>query len=80
MSKKKVVAFAASNSKHSINKQLVSYASALLADVELELLDLNDYELPIFSIEREQELGQPELVKALFAKIGECDGLIISFA
>ena len=69
MSSKKVIAFAASNSKHSINKQLVSYASALLVDVEVEVLDLNDYELPIFSIEREEELGQPELAKMLFEKI-----------
>ena len=79
-SKKQVLAFAASNSQHSINKQLVSYASALLTDVQVELIDLNDYELPIFSVEREIEIGQPELAKALFEKIGQCDGLIISFA
>ena len=78
----KVLAFAASSSKKSINKQLVSYASSLLAEVNLqvEILDLNDYELPLFSEDREAELGQPQLAKDFLTKIGESDAVIISFA
>ena len=81
----KVLAFAASSSKKSINKQLVSYASRLLLDEnrhqhEVEILDLNDYELPLFSEDREAELGQPQLAKDFLTKIGESDAVIISFA
>ena len=37
-----VLAFAASSSKKSINKQLVTYASGLLENANIEILDLND--------------------------------------
>ena len=76
----KVVAFAASSSRHSINKKLVAYAAGLLENVEVEILDLNDYELPLFSVDRERELGHPPLAQAFFDKIGQSDALIISFA
>ncbi|WP_394209080.1 NADPH-dependent FMN reductase [Enterovibrio calviensis] len=76
----KVIAFAASSSKASINKQLVTHAVSMIDGAEAEILDLNDYELPLFSVDREQELGQPEKAKAFFAKIGEADALVISFA
>ena len=77
---KKVVAFGASNSSRSINKKLVTYASGLLDGVEVEVLDLNDYELPLFSVDREDEMGQPELAQVFLKKITDCDGIIISFA
>ena len=81
----KILAFAASSSSKSINKQLVSYASRLLANAELantetELLDINDYELPLFSEDKEAELGQPERAKAFLDKIGQSDAIIIAFA
>lgn len=44
-----IIAFAASSSRKSINKQLVRYASTLLDKAKVEVLDLNDYELPLFS-------------------------------
>lgn len=80
----KILAFAATSSTKSINKQLVSYATSQLAshhqDVETEILDINDYELPLFSEDREAELGQPALAKAFLDKIGNSDAVIISFA
>ncbi len=76
----KIVAFAASSSRYSINKKLVTYVVGLLQNCEVEILDLNDYELPLFSIDRENELGHPDLAKAFFDKIGQSDALIISFA
>jgi NAD(P)H-dependent FMN reductase len=77
---KKVIAFAASNSSRSINKKLVTYAGSLLADAKVEILDLNDYELPLFSVDREDRMGQPELAQAFLKKITDSDGIIISFA
>jgi len=76
----KIIAFAASNHKKSINKQLVTYAGSLLKDKELEILDLNDYELPIYSQEKEEVIGHPALAKAFLVKIAESDGIIISYA
>ena len=37
-------------------------------------------ELPLFSTDKEAELGQPELAKRFFNKIGEADAIVISFA
>lgn len=76
----KLLAFAASSSSKSINKQLVTYATTLLPNAMVEILDINDYEMPIFSQDKEDELGQPQQAKDFFAKLGEADAIIISFA
>lgn len=76
----KIIVFAASSSRKSINKQLVTYAAGLLPDAEVEVLDLNDYEMPLFSEDRENATGIPVLAQQFFNKIAQCDALIISFA
>jgi len=80
----KILAFAASNSKKSINKQLVSFASTRLTqlktDSTVDLLDINDYEMPIYSMDREQETGIPQLAHDFLAKIKSADLVMISFA
>ncbi|MGD8350694.1 MAG: NAD(P)H-dependent oxidoreductase, partial [Gammaproteobacteria bacterium] len=73
---KSVIAFAASSSSRSINKRLVTWACGFLDDAEVEILDLNDYELPLFSVDREDELGQPEPAQAFLRKITDSDGII----
>ena len=76
----KVIAFAASNSKKSINKKLVTYTANLIQDADVEVLDLNDYELPLFSEDKEVELGKPKLAEDFLNKIAEGDLVMISFA
>ena len=80
----KIIAFGASSSSKSINKKLATYAANLAAEVQanvdIEILDLNDFELPLFSQDKEIALGQPEAAKAFFNKLGESDAIIISFA
>jgi chromate reductase len=76
----KILAFAASSSSNSINKKLVTYAASLLNNAEIEILDINDYEMPLFSEDKEKELGQPDAAKRFFSKIGAADALLISFA
>ncbi|MUK61930.1 NADPH-dependent FMN reductase [Aliivibrio fischeri] len=76
----KILALAASSSSTSINKQLATYAAGLVAGAEVEVLDINDYEMPIFSEDKEKEIGQPEQAKRFFQKIGEADAVIISYA
>ena len=46
----------------------------------VDIVDLNDYELPLFSEDKEAEIGKPELANAFLAKIENSDALIISFA
>ncbi|TWX69252.1 NADPH-dependent FMN reductase [Colwellia sp. C1TZA3] len=80
----KIIAFGASSSRQSINKQLATYAANLAAEIQAnidaEVLDLNAFELPLFSQDKEAELGQPEAAKIFFDKLGESDAIIISFA
>lgn len=76
----KILAFAASSSRKSINAQLLRLVSARIEGHEIEFLDINDYEMPLFSEDREDELGQPALAQAFREKISECDLLLISFA
>ena len=80
----KVLIFGASNSKNSINKTLATYAGDLLLQandtVELDIIDLNDFEMPIYSIDREKESGIPAQAQSFFDKIGQADALIISYA
>ena len=76
----KILAFAASNSRNSINRKLVKAAAELLPDAEIELIDLNDYEMPIFSVDREAADGVHSLARKFFEKIGAADALLISYA
>lgn len=77
---KKVIVLGASNSKNSINKQLAIYASELLSDVRVEVLDLNHYDLPIYSFDIENEEGiHPEATK-FSQDLSSADAYIISFA
>lgn len=80
----KVLAFAASTSRQSINRKLIGAAAEMLAElkpgVEVEVLDLVDYEMPIYCIDRENEGGVPEPAQRLHRQIGEADAVLISFA
>ncbi|MFT7580823.1 MAG: NAD(P)-dependent dehydrogenase (short-subunit alcohol dehydrogenase family) [Myxococcota bacterium] len=77
---KRILAFAASTSSTSINRKLVGYAASLVADAEVELLDLNDFEMPIYSGDVERDQGIPALAQAFLDKIAASDALIVSFA
>jgi NAD(P)H-dependent FMN reductase len=75
-----VIVFAATNSEKSINKQLAIFAAEKLENQSYQVLDLNDYEMPIYSVDREAQGGIPDLAHDFFNKISESDSLIISFA
>lgn len=76
----KIIAFAGSNSKNSINKKLAAYVSHLFEGSEVEILDLNDYALPVFGVDLEKEIGQPQLAKDFLDKIALADILVVSLA
>ena len=76
----KILAFAGSNSEVSINKKLVTFAASFFPDDEVEILDLNDYEMPIYKHERELENGIPQLAKDFAAKIDGSDLILMALA
>ncbi|WP_313807937.1 NAD(P)H-dependent oxidoreductase [Flavobacterium sp.] len=76
----KIIAFGASPSKNSINKKLATYVSTLFEQYETEVLDLNDFALPLFSVDLEKEVGQHPLAQAFLDKIATADLLVISMA
>lgn len=76
----KIIAFGGSNSKYSINKKLASYAAHLFQNAEVEVIDLNDFPLPLFSKEIEKEIGFPKEAQAFLDKIASADFIVLSLA
>ncbi|HSD14801.1 MAG TPA: NAD(P)H-dependent oxidoreductase [Flavobacterium sp.] len=76
----KIVAFGGSISQNSINKKLATYVSHLFEHAEVEVLDLNDFAMPVFSVDLEIEVGQHPLGQAFLDKIASADMLVISMA
>jgi len=76
----RIIAFAGSNSSKSINKKLVTYASSIFENAEVEVLDLNRYESPLFSVDVEKEIGVSEEAEAFLQKLKSADVLVVSLA
>lgn len=76
----KILAFAASNSATSINKALAEFAATLVPLAEIEILDLRDFDLPLYSVDLETEIGIPPAAKRFLDRIGAADAIIVSFA
>lgn len=76
---KKVLAFAGSTSSTSINKKLATYAAENLKDAEFDVIDLRDYDLPVYSVDKENE-GFPKAAKEFTELLNNYDGFILSLA
>ncbi|MCL9781863.1 NAD(P)H-dependent oxidoreductase [Vibrio sp. S4M6] len=76
----KVVAFGTSTSSTSINKTLASYAANLIEGAEVTVLDLNKYNVPMFSEDLEKEIGQAEGAKSFLDDLSSADVFVISHA
>lgn len=77
---KRIIALGGSNSKNSINKKFAHWAAHKVEDAEVEVIDLNNYEMPLYSPDIEKENGIPEVVKMLKSKLDSADGFVISLA
>ncbi|SDX49555.1 NAD(P)H-dependent FMN reductase [Lutibacter oricola] len=77
---KNIITLGASTSKKSINKELAEYTGSLLGNVNLIKVDLNNFEMPIYSVDIEAENGMPNGAKKLNELVESADGFIISFA
>lgn len=74
------LAFAASNSSTSINQQFAHWAARQMPGGPVDTLHIADYELPIYSPEREAALGQPSLAREFLQRLRDADAIFISFA
>lgn len=77
---KKIIALGGSSAKQSINKTFASYAANLVQNASVETLDLNDFEMPLYSIDLENEKGIPSQASSLLDKIQSADGIVLSLA
>lgn len=75
----KILAFAGSSSSTSRNRELVKYVLKAFTEADVNLLDLNDFDMPVFSVDREKNGYPPEAHQFLKA-IEECDAVICSLA
>lgn len=77
---KNIITIGGSTSKKSINKTLAEHAADMMSGVTVLKLDLNDYIMPLYSIDLEKEKGFPESLLALNKIIEQTDGIVISLA
>ena len=77
---KKIVAFGASSSSNSINKKLATFAANKIPNSQAIILDLNDFEMPIYSEDRDRINGIPNKAYEFKKILKSGDGIIISFA
>ncbi len=76
----KIIAFAGSNSQNSINKKLATYAASLFEDATVEILDLNDFAMPLFSVDIEKEIGEHPKAQLFLDQLATADILVMSLA
>ncbi|GAA4158948.1 NADPH-dependent FMN reductase [Chryseobacterium ginsenosidimutans] len=75
----KILAFAGSTSSTSINRELVKFVLKDFQNEEINLIDLNDFDMPVFSVDREKK-GFPDEAHLFLKVIEECDIIICSLA
>lgn len=77
----KIISFAGALRKHSVSKQLVLEATRVLAAehaLESDYVDLKDYAFPVYDSDIEQEIGIPDSIARLGARIEEANAIIIA--
>ncbi len=77
---KRILAFGGSTSSKSINKKLAAFALSQMNGTEKVMLDLNDFEMPLFSVDLEREIGIPGEARQFKSQIEQADGIIMSLA
>ncbi|MDF1754124.1 MAG: NAD(P)H-dependent oxidoreductase [Verrucomicrobiales bacterium] len=76
----KILAFGASTSSTSINRQLAGYAASLVEGAEVTNLDLRQFDLPMYSSDEEEQNGIPAAAKSFKDMIINHDAVVVSLA
>ena len=74
---KKILAFAGSNHTKSINYQLLEYVASTVDELEVSVLDIRIWDIPMYSLDLEVR-STPEKINELIELIQEYDGFIIA--
>lgn len=75
-----LLVIAGSSSLSSINLAFAKYAASHIDADSTRVLDLNDFEMPIYSEDREKDSGIPQPAQDFVAAIEASDGIVISLA
>ncbi len=76
----KILAFAGSSRRDSCNKKLVTFAAdqARKHGADVTLIDLRDFDMPLYNGDLESEEGPPEAATRLFNLMKEHHGLLLA--
>ena len=77
---KKIIALGGSNSEKSINKALAIYVAKQLEKTETIIIDLNDFDIPLYGIDKETSDGIPSEATRLSELFNKVDGFVVSLA
>lgn len=75
---KKIIAFAGSNSTVSINAQLIDYVTQQIETADTKIIQLTDYNIPMYNIDTENSSGIPVDVQLFKNELSKADALVIS--
>lgn len=75
-----IAAFAGSNSSTSINRRLVKHVLTYFNEDSTNLLDLNDFEMSLYSIDREKKNGIPKKAHRFREHMHNAEIIICSLA
>jgi NAD(P)H-dependent FMN reductase len=76
----KILAIGGSNSKNSINKALAYFTAQLFESANISNIDISQIEIPIYSIDKETEIGIPSEIIHFAKQIDETDLIVLSLA
>lgn len=77
---KKIIALGGSNSNNSINKILAIYVARQIENTEILVIDLNDFDIPLYGIDLETTNGIPSEAIRLNELFNQADGFVVSLA
>ena len=75
---KNILLFSGSNSSVSINKKLIDYTATLFSGVDLNVIDLRNYESPVYQHDIEENSGLPSQTMELLDLFDKADGIVLS--
>ncbi|MGY5850596.1 NADPH-dependent FMN reductase [Salegentibacter sp. F14] len=75
---KKILAFTGSNSSRSINMQLLNHITDRIQGHQIKIIQLTDYQLPIYSADIETQRGIPLNASIIKNQIAQHDALVIT--
>ena len=76
----KLLVIGGSNSKNSINRQLAQFAASLFEQAIIQVVDISQIDLPLFSVDKESENGIPDAAQTFANAIDHSDFIVLSLA